>query len=119
VKGALSCDPLLTHNVYVVELHPAVLRFEPFLAGNPGYRKGMPCVYVGTTRLTPAERSANHVTGVSAEGVVQRFGLRLLPFLYAYANPLPFEAAREMETEIVDSLREEGYGVWQTASHVE
>jgi len=33
--------------------------------------------------------------------------------LYAYANPLPYEAAKEMEVELAIGLREEGYGVWQ------
>ena len=40
--------PRLSHNVYVVELDPAVLKLRRFRARNPGYRKGLPCVYVGT-----------------------------------------------------------------------
>ena len=44
---------------------------------------------------------------------VQRFGLRLLPKLYAYANPMPYDAARDMEVELAIALREQGYAVWQ------
>ena len=44
---------------------------------------------------------------------MQRFGLRLLPRLYAYANLMPYDAAREMEVELAIALREAGYGVWQ------
>lgn len=44
---------------------------------------------------------------------MQRFGLRLLPRLYAYANPMPYQAARDMEVELAIALQEEGYAVWQ------
>ena len=36
-----------------------------------------------------------------------------LPELYEVYNPMPYEAAREMEVELAIGLREEGYGVWQ------
>jgi hypothetical protein len=28
-------------------------------------------------------------------------------------NPMPYDAARDMEVELAISLREKGYGVWQ------
>jgi hypothetical protein len=37
----------------------------------------------------------------------------LVPKLYAYANPMPYEAAREMEVELAIALRAGGYAVWQ------
>jgi hypothetical protein len=40
-------------------------------------------------------------------------GLRLVPALYAVYNPMPYEAAREMEVELAIGLREAGHGVWQ------
>src|SRR3989304_6002457 len=43
---------------------------------------------------------------------VQRFGLRLLPRLYAYANPMPYQAARDMEVELAIALQEEGEAGW-------
>jgi hypothetical protein len=36
-----------------------------------------------------------------------------MPELYAYANPMPYAAAREMELELARALRAEGYAVWQ------
>jgi hypothetical protein len=101
------------HNVYVVELHPYVLNFARFRAANPNRDMLKPCVYVGMTGLTPEARFAKHKAGIRANSYVQRFGLRLLPRLYAYANPMPYEAAREMEVELAIALQEEGYAVWQ------
>lgn len=101
------------HNVYVVELDPVVLKLARFRKANPERDMLKPCVYVGMTGLTPEQRFAKHKAGVRANSYVQRFGLRLLPRLYAYANPMPYEAARDMEVELAIALQEEGYAVWQ------
>jgi hypothetical protein len=101
------------HYVYVVELDPAVLNLARFRKANPERDMLKPCVYVGMTGLTPDARFAKHKAGIRANAYVQRFGLRLLPKLYAYANPMPYEAARDMEVELAIGLREEGYAVWQ------
>jgi hypothetical protein len=37
--------------------------------------------------------------------------VRLMPELYAYLNPMPFEAATEMEKDLAEDLRNEGYTV--------
>ena len=50
---------------------------------------------------------------ILANTYVRDFGLRLLPGLYAMYNPMPYDAAREMEVELGIALREAGYGVWQ------
>jgi hypothetical protein len=101
------------HNVYVVELDPRVLQSARFRRANPDRDPLKPCVYVGMTGLTPEARFAKHKAGIRANSFVQRYGVRLLPRLYAYANPMPYEAAREMEVELSTALRAEGYGVWQ------
>ena len=101
------------HNVYVVELDPAVLNIARFRNANPGRDMLKACVYVGMTGLSPEERFAKHKAGIRANSYVQRFGLRLLPKLYAYANPMPYEAARDMEVELAIGLQEAGYAVWQ------
>ena len=101
------------HNVYVVELDPAVLNIARFRNANPGRDMLKPCVYVGMSGLAPEERFAKHKAGIRANSYVQRFGLRLLPKLYAYANPMPYNAARDMEVELAIALRAEGYAVWQ------
>ena len=44
---------------------------------------------------------------------MQDYGIRLLPKLYAYANPMPYDAARDMEVELAIALQEEGSAVWQ------
>lgn len=101
------------HHVYVIELDPRVLNLARFRAANPDRDMLKPCVYVGMTGLTPEQRFAKHKAGIRANSYVQRFGVRLLPKLYAYANPMPYEAAREMEVELAIALQEEGYAVWQ------
>ena len=105
--------PRLSHNVYVVELDAAVLRMRLFRARNPDHRKGMPCVYVGMTGLPPGERFQNHKAGVKANRFVRHFGTGLLPELFEFLNPMPYEAAQQMEVELAEELRAKGYAVWQ------
>jgi hypothetical protein len=109
----MSCVARLSHNVYVVELSREVIYEPRFRRANPGYDPAKPCVYVGMTGLSPEARFERHKAGVKANRFVERYGQRLLPELYAYANPMPYEAARDMEVELAISLREKGYGVWQ------
>ena len=101
------------HSVYVVELSNDVLFEARFKKCNPDYVFGKPCVYVGMTGLAPDERFDKHKAGIKANRFVQRYGLRLLPQLYEVYNPMPYDAAREMEVELGIALREAGYGVWQ------
>ena len=101
------------HSVYVVLLSKDVLHEPRFRKANPDYDSARPCVYVGMTGLTPEARFAKHKAGVRANSYVQRFGMRLLPKLYAYANPMPYQAARDMEVELAIALQEQGYAVWQ------
>ncbi len=99
------------HNVYVVLLDPAVGKNRKVRAANPERDRKKPCVYVGMTGLTPEERFANHKTGIKDAWVVKRYGLRLLPELYAHLNPMPFEAAAQMEKDLAEDLRRAGYTV--------
>jgi predicted GIY-YIG superfamily endonuclease len=101
------------HHVYVIELSKAVLYERKFQKANPHYNPEMPCVYVGMTGLDPDVRFDKHKAGIQANKYAQKYGVRLLPALYAVFNPMPYEAAREMEVELAISLREKGYGVWQ------
>jgi hypothetical protein len=101
------------HHVYVVELDPAVMNDRRFARANPDWDATRACLYVGMTGLTPALRFARHKAGVKANRYVQQFGLRLRPDLYAYANPMPYGAAREMEVELAIGLRAERHAVWQ------
>jgi hypothetical protein len=99
------------HNVYVVLLAPAVAKLRKVRALNPGLDAQKPCVYVGMTGLTPEERFANHRAGIKDAPLVKRFGVRLLPELYAHLNPMPFEAAVQMEKDLAEDLRRAGYTV--------
>jgi len=112
VAGA-EREARLSHNVYVVELSFAVLKIGRFRARNPGYVKGMPCVYVGMTGLPPGERFQNHKAGVKANWFVKRYGKGLLPDLFVHLNPMPYEAAQRMEQDLADELQEKGGEVWQ------
>ena len=71
-------------------LAAAAGRLRALRAANPKRDPKRPCVYVGMTGLTPEERFANHKAGTKAAPVVKRYGLRLLPELYAHLNPMPF-----------------------------
>jgi len=104
-------EPDQHHNVYVVLLDPAAGKLKKVRAENPNRDPKKPCVYVGLTGLTPEERFANHKTGIKAAGVVKRYGLRLLPELFAHLNPMPFEAAVEMEKDLAEDLRRSGFTV--------
>jgi hypothetical protein len=99
------------HHVYVVLLDAAAGRLRTVRATNPARHPNKPCVYVGMTGLTPEERFANHKAGLKAASVVKRFGLRLLPELYGHLNPMPFEAAAQMEQDLAEDLRRAGYTV--------
>ena len=95
----------------MVLLDPAVARIRKVRAANPARQAGQACVYVGMTGLDPEERFANHKRGLKAAWVVKKFGLRLLPELFAHLNPMPFEAAAQMEQDLAADLRRAGYTV--------
>jgi hypothetical protein len=99
------------HNVYVVLLDPSVRKIRKVRLASPKADPQKPCVYVGLTGLEPEERFLNHKQGIKSSSVVKRFGIRLLPELYAHLNPMPFEAAAQMEVDLTEDLRREGYTV--------
>lgn len=101
------------YHVYVIKLSEDVLHEPKFKRANPGYDCVKPCVYVGMTGLDPDVRFDKHKAGIQSNRFVREYGLRLLPELYEVYNPMPYEAAREMEVELAIGLREAGYGVWQ------
>src|SRR4051794_7516601 len=85
------------HSVYVVLLAKGAAKDRKLVQANKDRDPTKPCVYVGMTGLKPEERFANHKRGVKAARVVQKHGIRLLPELYECLNPMPFEAAAQME----------------------
>jgi len=99
------------HHVYVVLLDPAVGKLRKVRGENQKRDQKKPCVYVGMTGLTPEERFSNHKAGIKDSPLVQRYGVRLMPELYAHLNPMPFEAAAQMEKDLAEDLRRAGYTV--------
>ena len=104
-------ESLNHHNVYVVLLDPAVGKLRKVRAENPKRDPKKPCVYVGMSGLPPELRFANHKAGIKSASVVKRYGIRLLPELYEHLNPMPYEAAAQMEMELAEDLRKAGYTV--------
>jgi hypothetical protein len=99
------------HNVYVVLLDDAVNRLRRVVRANPNRDPAKPSVYVGLTGLDPEERFRNHKLGIKSVSLVRSHGVRLLPELYAHLNPMPYEAAAQMERDLADDLRAAGYAV--------
>jgi hypothetical protein len=92
-------------------LDPAVLRHPSILRLNPNREPAKPCVYVGMTGLLVEHRFENHKNGQQSAWAVRKYGLRLMPELYGFLNPMPFEAAAQMEKDLAEDLRAEGYTV--------
>lgn len=65
------------------------------------------------TGVDPDVRFDKHKAGIQANRYVQRFGLHLLPEIFAAYNPMSYDAARDMAVELAIDSRECGYGVWQ------
>jgi hypothetical protein len=108
-----SRRPRYHHSVYVVLLARDVIYEPRFRRCNPDYDPSRPCVYVGMTGQSPDVRFDKHKAGLKANKYVKKYGLQLLPQLYDCYNPMPYEAALDMEIELAIHLRAKGYGVWQ------
>ena len=99
------------HSVYVILLSDRALKESSILRLNPKRDPRKPCVYVGMTGLPIDHRFENHKNGYKAARLVRKYGVRLMPELCAHLNPMPFEAAAEMEKDLAGDLRHEGYTV--------
>jgi hypothetical protein len=99
------------HNVYVILLRDAVAKHPSILRLNPKRDPLKPCVYVGMTGLPVDHRFENHQYGYKSAWVVRKYGVRLMPELYEHLNPMPFEAAVQMELELAEELRAAGFTV--------
>ena len=99
------------HSVYVILLDETALKHRSIARLNPKRDPSKPCVYVGMTGLPVEHRFENHKHGYKSSWVVRKYWVRLMPELYAHLNPMPFEAAVQMEMELAEDLRAEGYTV--------
>lgn len=98
--------------VYVIELDREVVTERRFVRENPRRDPAKPCVYVGSTCLTPEERFQAHMRGHKANPFVYRYGIRLRPDLYGQYPDLTRDEAELSERELALALRRQGYGVW-------
>ena len=96
------------HYVYVVLLESKAAKLAKVRRENPHRDPRKPAVYVGMTGLKPEERFENHKMGIKSSHVVERYGVRLLPELYEWLNPMPFAAAVQMELDHAEYLRRQG-----------
>ena len=110
-KQLAAADETFHHSVYVILLDPSVLRHPSILRLNPNREPTKPSVYVGMTGLPVQQRFENHKKGQKSAWVVRKYGLRLMPELYGFLNPMPFEAAAQMERDLAEDLRADGYTV--------
>lgn len=110
-KPARPKEENFHHNVYVVLLNDDVAKHPSILRLNPKRDPLKPCLYVGMTGIPVDHRFENHKTGYKSAWVVRKYGVRLMPELYEYLNPMPFEAAVQMEAELAEDLRAQGYTV--------
>src|SRR6266542_3395559 len=99
------------HNVYVVLLSKAALKDLSILRRNPERDPSKPAVYVGMTGLLVDHRFENHKNGYKSARLVRKYGVRLLPELFEHLNPMPYEHAVQMEKDLADDLRAQGYAV--------
>jgi len=99
------------HSVYVILLDADVLKHPSIQRLNPRRDPTKPCVYVGMTGLPVEHRFENHKAGYKSAWVVEKYGLRLMPELFEHLNPMPFDAAVQMEIELAEDLRATGYTV--------
>jgi len=113
LRARVTTDSTHHHHVYVVELDPAVAKLRKVRAENPARDPKKPCVYVGMTGQSPDVRFDKHKAGLKSNRYVKKYGIRLMPEVYEVYNPMPYEAALDMEIELAIYLREKGYGVWQ------
>jgi hypothetical protein len=98
------------HSVYVVLLDDAVAKHPSILRVNPMRDPLKSCV-CRNDWIPVDHRFENHKNGYKSAWVVRKYGIRLLPELYEHLNPMPFEAAAQMEIELAEDLRAEGYTV--------
>lgn len=63
------------------------------------------------TQVRCPQAVSPHKTVIQDSSYVKRYGICLLPELYAHLNPMPYEAAVQMERDLAEDLRRAGYTV--------
>ena len=79
------------------------------LRRNPARDSSKPAVYVGLTGLPVDHRFETHKNGYKSARLVRKYGVRLLAELFEHLNPMPYAYAVQMEKDLADDLRAQGY----------
>jgi len=102
-----------THNIYVIKLDRQILIDEQlFKNANPDYIDGNPCVYVGMTSKSPAERFQEHRLGHHCSPYARKYGKSLMFEVYGHLNPMTKNEAAVMERQMALKLRDRGWAAW-------
>jgi predicted GIY-YIG superfamily endonuclease len=102
-----------TCRIYVIRLDPEVRKAKRFRGANPSAHEDAECLYVGMTACSAEERFKQHKQGYKACSFVRKHGLSLVPELFPETELLPLNKAYQLEIEHAESLRKQGYSVWQ------
>lgn len=99
--------------VYVIRLKVAVLKNRRFANENPGHVHYKPCVYVGSTALTPEKRLQSHLTGKKGSKWVKEYQIGIHRRL-TDRQPifLTRPEAEAHEQALAERLQRRGYAVW-------
>lgn len=101
------------YRIYVIRLDPEVRKAKRFRDANPSTCDDAECLYVGMTICSAEERFAQHKRGYKACAFVRKYGKKLASELFPGSELLPLEAAKKLEVDHAESLRGQGYAVWQ------
>lgn len=100
--------------VYVIELGSSAEEDPKF--DHPRRDRSKPCLYVGSTAKEIAERYDDHITGAWTQSrAVRRHGCTDLRHDLARKRyALSREKAEQLECQLAESLRRQGFGVSQS-----
>jgi hypothetical protein len=99
--------------VYVIKLKDAVRDVPSFARRNPLARADKPCLYVGSTSLTPEQRYEKHRAGEKSNRFVRDYHDGLHARLTSKSPPYSTRSQAEArEAQFAEALKAKGYGVW-------
>lgn len=78
------------------------------LLENVGKQRRGYALYIGKTARQPETRFREHQAGNKVSKYVKKYGVRLLPELFAHLNPMGASEATELEVSITEALKKAG-----------
>lgn len=103
----------MPYSVYVIRLKVAVLENRKFARANPNHVTYKPCVYVGSTALTPEQRYERHLNGKTGSKWVKLYHIGIHRRLTNRQGQFQTrDEAEAHERVLATRLRNKGYAVW-------